>query len=76
MNQDDSNQSGSFVTVTLRGKKAGQLDFEYQISVSKTSNGILVNLGRSNDAWLVGSEERGSAWGSVPAIATTTTFVP
>src|SRR5665811_296367 len=52
VNQDDSNKSGSFVTVTLRCKKAGQLDFEYQISVSKTSNDILVNLGRSNDAWL------------------------
>src|SRR5664279_2567345 len=49
VNQDDSNQSGSFVTVTLRGKKAGQLDFEYQISVSKTDNDILVSLGRSNN---------------------------
>jgi len=39
---------GSFVTVTLRGKKPGQLDFEYQISVSKTNNDILVSLGRSN----------------------------
>ena len=49
VNQDDSNKSGSFVTVTLRGKKAGQLDFEYQISVSKTNNDILVSLGRSNN---------------------------
>src|ERR1035437_6367017 len=38
VNQDDSNKSGSFVTVRLRGKNAGQLDFEYQISVSKTNN--------------------------------------
>src|ERR1022692_2800148 len=61
VNKDDSNQSGSFVTVTLRG--------------SKTNNDILVSLGRSNntgkavdiadmdyfvsnDARLGGSEER------------------
>jgi hypothetical protein len=49
VNQDDSNKSGSFVMVTLRDKKAGQLDFEYQISVSKTNNDILVSLGRSNN---------------------------
>jgi len=29
--------------VTLRGKKAGQLDFEYQISVGKNNNDILVS---------------------------------
>ena len=48
LNNNDSNNLGSFVTVTLRGKKPGQLDFEYQISVSKTGNDILVSLGRSN----------------------------
>jgi hypothetical protein len=46
---DDINNLGSFVTVTLHGKKAAQLDFEYQISVSKTGNDILVGLGRSNN---------------------------
>jgi len=49
VNHDDSNNLGSFVTVTLRGTKAGQLDFDYQISVSKTGNDILVCLGRSNN---------------------------
>jgi hypothetical protein len=34
--------------VTLRGRKPGQLDFEYQISVGKTGNDILVSLGRTN----------------------------
>ena len=38
----------SFVTVTLRGKKPGQLDFEYQVSAGKNNNDILVSLGRSN----------------------------
>jgi hypothetical protein len=49
VNQNDTNNLGSFVTVTLRGKKAGQLDFEYQISASKTNNDILVSLGRTNN---------------------------
>src|ERR1035441_5067587 len=40
VNQPDANKFGSFVTVTLRGTKPGRLDFEYQISVSKTSNDI------------------------------------
>ena len=48
VNQDDSNNLGSFVTVTLRGTKPGQLDFEYHISAGKTGNDILVSLGRSN----------------------------
>jgi len=48
VNNNDSNNLGSFATVTLRGKKPGQLDFEYQIYVSKTGNDILVSLGRSN----------------------------
>ena len=48
VNHDDSNNLGSFVTVTLRGRKPGQLDFEYQISVSKTGNDMLVSLGRTN----------------------------
>jgi hypothetical protein len=46
---DDSNSFGSFVTVTLRGTKPGQLDFEYQISASRTGNDILLSLGRSNN---------------------------
>ena len=49
VNNADSNKFGSFVTVTLRGKKPGQLDFEYRISASKTGNDILVSLGRSNN---------------------------
>ena len=49
VNQNDTNNLGSFVTVTLRGKKAGQLDFEYRLSVSKTNNDILVSLGRTNN---------------------------
>jgi hypothetical protein len=49
LNNNDSNNLGSFATVTLRGKKPGQLDFEYQISASKTGNDILVSLGRSNN---------------------------
>ena len=49
VNNSDSNSLGTFVTVTLRGKKPGQLDFEYQISVSKTGNDILVSLGRTNN---------------------------
>ena len=48
VNNNDSSNFGSFVTVTLRGKKPGQLDFEYQVSASKNSNDILVSLGRSN----------------------------
>jgi hypothetical protein len=46
---DDTNTFGSFATVTLRGKKPGQLDFEYQISAGKTNNDILVSLGRANN---------------------------
>jgi hypothetical protein len=49
VNNDDSSNVGSFVTVTLHGTKPEQLDFDYQISVSKTRNDILVNLGRSNN---------------------------
>ncbi len=49
VNNDDSNSFGSFVTVTLRGTKPGQLDFDCQISASKTGNDILVSLGRSNN---------------------------
>jgi len=48
VNNVDSNNLGSFVTVTLHGTKTGQLDFDYQISVSKTGNDILVSLGRWN----------------------------
>ena len=49
VDNDDSNKFGSFVTVTLRGKKPGQLDFEYQISVGRNGTDILVSLGRSNN---------------------------
>ena len=48
VNSNDTTNLGSFVTVTLRGKKPGQLDFEYQVSASKNNNDILVSLGRSN----------------------------
>jgi hypothetical protein len=49
VNNDDSNQFGVFVTVRLQGTKAGQLDFDYQVSASKTGNDVLVGLGRSNN---------------------------
>jgi hypothetical protein len=49
VNNHDTNQFGSFVTVTLHGTKPGQLDFDYQISASKTGNDILVSLGRANN---------------------------
>jgi len=49
VNDNDSNTFGSFVTVTLLGKKPGQLDFDYRIAASKTNNDILVSLGRSNN---------------------------
>src|ERR1039458_6022049 len=48
VNHADSNPFGSFDTVTLHGTKSGHLDFDYQISVSKTNDDILVSLGRSN----------------------------
>ena len=49
VNKDDSNNLGAFVTVTLHGKKAGQLDFDYNLSVSKNNNDIIVSLGRTNN---------------------------
>ena len=49
VNNGDSNNLGSFATMTLHGKKPGQLDFDYQISASKTGNDILVSLGRANN---------------------------
>jgi len=49
VNNNDSNIYGSFVTVTLKGTKPGQLDFDCQISASKTGNDILVSLGRANN---------------------------
>ncbi|MCJ7449944.1 MAG: hypothetical protein MUO72_19905 [Bacteroidales bacterium] len=49
VNYNDNNNLGSYVTVTLRGTKPGQLDFDYQLSVSKTGNDILVSLGRANN---------------------------
>ena len=50
VNNDDNNNLGSFVTVTLHGTKPDQLDLDYQISVSKTGNDILVSLGRTNNS--------------------------
>jgi len=49
INNDDKNGLGNFVTVTLRGKKPGELDFNYQVSVSKSGNDIIISLGRSNN---------------------------
>jgi len=49
VNKADDNKFGSFVTVTLHGTKPGQLDFDYQLSVSKLNNDILVSLGRANN---------------------------
>jgi hypothetical protein len=48
VNRNDSSNLGSFESVTLRGTKHGQLDFEYRISASKAGNDILVSLGRAN----------------------------
>ncbi|MGZ5929062.1 MAG: hypothetical protein ACXWLX_07575, partial [Rhizomicrobium sp.] len=48
VNRADNNKLGAFVTVTLHGTKPGQLDFEYQISVSRTGDDVLVGLGRTN----------------------------
>jgi hypothetical protein len=48
VNNADSNNLGTFVTVTLHGTKPGQLDFDYHISASKTGNDILVSLDRAN----------------------------
>jgi hypothetical protein len=49
VNNDDNSNLGSFVTVTLHGKKPGQLDFDYQLSISKSGNDMLVSLGRTNN---------------------------
>jgi len=49
VNNNDAGLYGPFATVTLKGTKPGQLDFEYQVSASKTGNDILVSLGRSNN---------------------------
>ena len=49
VNKTDDNELGSFVTVTLHGTKTGELDFDYQISVSKADNDILIGLGRTNN---------------------------
>jgi hypothetical protein len=48
LNQNDTTNLGSFVTVTLHGAKPGQLDFDYQVSVSKAGTDVLVSLGRTN----------------------------
>jgi hypothetical protein len=47
--KNDSSNLGSFTTITLHGKKKGQLDFVYQISASKTRNDVLVSLSRTNN---------------------------
>ena len=49
VNNSDTTSLGAFVTVTLHGTKPGQLDFDYEISASKTGNDILVSLGRTNN---------------------------
>lgn len=49
VNNNDNNNLGSFVTVTLHGTKSGQLDFDYNISASKTNNDIIISLGRANN---------------------------
>ena len=49
VNNNDSNNLGSFISVSLHGTKPGQLDFDYQISVSKSGDDIIVSLGRSNN---------------------------
>src|ERR1039458_1777747 len=49
INNNDASRFGAFSTVTLRGKKAGQLDFEYQLSVSKQTTDIIVSLSRTNN---------------------------
>ena len=49
VNNNDVTNLGTFVTITLHGTKFGQLDFDYQVSASKTGNDILVSLGRTNN---------------------------
>ena len=49
INNNDTMDLGSFITITLHGTKDGQLDFDYKISVSKTEDDILVSLGRTNN---------------------------
>lgn len=48
INRSDDNRFGKFVTITLRGTKPGHLDFEYQVSIGKTGDDVLVSLGRTN----------------------------
>jgi hypothetical protein len=48
LDKEDINQLGSFVTVSLHGKKPGQLDFHFQISFAKSGSDIIVSLGRTN----------------------------
>lgn len=45
---NDVNKLGSYTTIKLHGTKAGQLDFDYQISASKTNNDLIVSLGEAN----------------------------
>lgn len=47
--RDENSGLGSFTAVTLHGTKAGQLDFDYHIWVSKTGNDIIVRLDRTNN---------------------------
>ncbi len=48
IDEHDINRLGEFTTVTLHGEKAGQLDFDYAIAVSRTGTDLLVSLGRAN----------------------------
>ncbi len=49
VNNDDNTNLGAFTTITLHGTKPGQLDFDYTVSVSKTTTDILVSIGRTNN---------------------------
>jgi hypothetical protein len=49
INDKDTTNLGSFVSITLHGTKQGQPDFDYEVSASKTGNDILVSVGRTNN---------------------------
>lgn len=48
VNNNCNTKLGSFITVTLKGTRQGQLDFDYHISVNKDNNDVIVSLGRTN----------------------------
>jgi len=47
--RNDVNPLGVYETVTLHGVRNGVLDFDYQVSVSKTGHDIVVRLDRANN---------------------------